>query len=54
METNFRHFNTFKDFVNAKLDASKDENTYEKMLRYFNLEPSLKLRWCRARDLFGS
>ena len=24
------------------------------MLRYFNFEPSLKLRWCRARDLFGS
>ena len=23
-------------------------------LRYFNFEPSLKLRWCRARDLFGS
>ena len=23
------------------------------MLRYFNFEPSLKLRWCRARDLFG-
>ena len=22
--------------------------------RYFNFEPSLKLRWCRARDLFGS
>ena len=22
------------------------------MLRYFNFEPSLKLRWCRARDLF--
>ena len=24
------------------------------MLRYFNFEPSFKLRWCRARDLFGS
>ena len=24
------------------------------MLRYFNLEPSFKLLWCRARDLFGS
>ena len=24
------------------------------MLRYFNFEPSLKLRGCRARDLFGS
>ena len=23
-------------------------------LRYFNFEPSFKLRWCRARDLFGS
>ena len=23
------------------------------MLRYFNSEPSFKLRWCRARDLFG-
>ena len=22
--------------------------------RYFNLEPSFKLRWCRARDLFRS
>ena len=24
------------------------------MLRYFNFEPSCKLRWCRAQDLFGS
>ena len=24
------------------------------MLRYFNLEPSFKLRQCRARELFGS
>ena len=24
------------------------------MLRYFNFEPRFKLRWCRARDLFGS
>ena len=24
------------------------------MLRYFNFEPSLKLQWCRAQDLFGS
>ena len=24
------------------------------MLRYFNFELSFKLRWCRARDLFGS
>ena len=24
------------------------------MLRYFNFEPSFKLRWCRDRDLFGS
>ena len=24
------------------------------VLRYFIFEPSLKLRWCRARDLFGS
>ena len=23
------------------------------MLRYFNFEPSFKLRWCRARELFG-
>ena len=23
------------------------------MLRYFNFEPSFKLRWCRAQDLFG-
>ena len=30
------------------------ENEDDKMLRYFNFEPSLKLRWCRARDLFGS
>ena len=28
METYFRHFNTFIDFVNAKLDANKDENVY--------------------------
>ena len=24
------------------------------MLRYLNFEPRFKLRWCRARDLFGS
>ena len=24
------------------------------MLRYFNFEPSFRLRWCRAQDLFGS
>ena len=24
------------------------------MLRYSNFDPSFKLRWCRARDLFGS
>ena len=24
------------------------------MLRYFNFEPSFKLLWCCARDLFGS
>ena len=24
------------------------------MLRYFNFQPSFKLRWCHARDLFGS
>ena len=24
------------------------------MLRYFIFESSIKLRWCRARDLFGS
>ena len=24
------------------------------ILRYFNFEPSFKLRWCRARDLFES
>ena len=24
------------------------------LLRYFNFEPSFKLRWCGARDLFGS
>ena len=23
-------------------------------MRYFNFEPSFKLLWCRARDLFGS
>ena len=23
-------------------------------LRYINVEPIFKLRWCRARDLFGS
>ena len=26
----------------------------QNQLRYFNFEPSLKLRWCCARDLFGS
>ena len=30
------------------------EVTRTTMLRYFNFEPSFKLRWCRARDLFGS
>ena len=24
------------------------------MLRYFKFEPSFKLPWCRARELFGS
>ena len=24
------------------------------LLRYFNFEPSFKLQWCRARDLFRS
>ena len=28
METYLRQFNTFIDFVNAKLDANKDENIY--------------------------
>ena len=32
----------------------KDKKGISIMLRYFNCEPSLKLRWCRARDLFGS
>ena len=27
---------------------------YGIILRYFNFEPSFKLRWCRARDLPGS
>ena len=31
MKVCFRRFNTFKDFVNAKLDASKGKNAYEKM-----------------------
>ena len=31
METYFRQFNTFIDFVNAKLDANKDENVYQKI-----------------------
>ena len=31
METYFRYFNTFNNFVNAKLDANKDENTHEKI-----------------------
>ena len=29
-------------------------NNVSNALRYFNFEPSLKLRWCRAPDLFGS
>ena len=33
-------------FYNLKIDKS--------ILRYFNFEPSFKLRWCRARNLFGS
>ena len=24
------------------------------MLRYFNFEPSFRVGWCRAGDLFGS
>ena len=32
----------------------KDKKAISIMLRHFNFEPSLKLRWCRARDLFGS
>ena len=24
------------------------------LLRYYNFEPSFKLRWCRGQDLFGS
>ena len=24
------------------------------MFRYFNFDPSFKLRWCRVRDLFES
>ena len=28
------------------------ENSVQK-LRYFNFEPSFKLQWCRAQDLFG-
>ena len=28
------------------------ENSVQK-LRYFNFEPSFRLQWCRARDLFG-
>ena len=27
---------------------------YYIILRYFNFKPSSKLRWCPARDLFGS
>ena len=27
---------------------------YACILRYFNFERSFKLRWCRARDVFGS
>ena len=44
---------------------SKYHNIYESIclgkqvhfiyvFRYLNFEPSFKLRWCRARDLFGS
>ena len=32
----------------------KSINKTKFMLRYVNFEPSFKLRWCRARDLFGS
>ena len=33
---------------------NQKQNSYKIMLRHFNFEPSLKLQWCRAQDLFGS
>ena len=39
------------DILNVQLTASSPVFIF---LRYFNFEPSFKLRWCRARDLFGS
>ena len=31
IETNFWHFNIFKDFVNARLDGKKNDNDYVKV-----------------------
>ena len=35
-----------ENFIQLKMDVV--------ILRYFNFEPSFKLRWCCAQDLFGS
>ena len=35
------------------VSKSKATNTHF-LLRYFNIEPSFKLQWCCAQDLFGS
>ena len=34
-------------------DRGRQRECITTMLRYFKFEPSFKLRWCRARDLFG-
>ena len=38
-------------WVNLTTTNEKENNI---LLRNFNFEPSFKLRWCRARDLFRS
>ena len=47
----------FHGLKSCELDNAKVQQYEAKLifaLRYFNFEPSFKLRWCRARDLFGS
>ena len=44
----------FRKFSNTSVNNNVSLWIYKSWLRYFNLEPSFKLQWCHARDLFGS
>ena len=47
-------FRSFECNMNYKKDFNNELiKRFANMLRYFNFEPSLKLQWFRARDLFG-